>query len=40
MLRQIKMAYARSHKTLLQDSFDAAMIVLFLLIALHLPTFW
>ncbi len=40
MFRQIRLAYVRSQNTLLRDTLDAVTIVLILLIALHLPTFY
>ena len=40
MYKQIKTAYIRSQDTLLQDAIGAVSIVLILLVALHLPSFY
>jgi hypothetical protein len=40
MYTQIKTAYIRSKDTLLQDAIGAVSIVLILLVALHLPSFY
>jgi hypothetical protein len=40
MYTQIKTAYIRSQDTLLQDAIGAVSIVLILLVALHLPSFY
>ena len=40
MYTQIKTAYIRSQDTLLQDAIGAISIVLILLVALHLPSFY